>query len=482
MMSEEKSIAKNSVYSVLYRLLNIVFPFIISIYVARVLKAESIGLVAAAQNNARYFTMIAALGIPTYGVKLIAQYRVKSHESSKAFSELFIINGILSIVSTMVFVAVVMTVPYFRSQRMLYFIAGLVILFNIFNIDWFYQGIREYGYITLRSFIIRILSLAGIVLFVHSEKDFYAYAVLSTMAIVGNYIFDIIRLRRYVVPHVGGLEFKEHLSHILVLFASSVAVEIYVLADTTMLDLMCNPTVVGYYTMSMQIISVIRSMAIAISAVFLPHMSYLYYSGKKDEFLEIVNRGIHILGVISVPAAAGFFLIADDAILLVFGNGFEGSILTARILCLSIITVAFSNFIGLQILVTLGKERITTISTVCGAITNVVMNYILIRILQHNGAAIASVTTECVVTIVQIVLVARYIRISYKLKPVILSTAVMAMGVVVSRLIIHGQVMRLVVSALSGGLLYGLSLCLFRDPFVLSVTDRIRKKIHITDK
>ena len=473
-----KSLAKNSFYNVLYRLLNIVFPLVTSIYIARILKAESIGLVAAAQNNAKYFAMVAALGIPTYGVKLIAQYKVKSQESSKAFSELFVINGVLSIACSIAYVAFVLLIPYFRAQKTLYFIVGLVILFNIFNVDWFYQGIQEYGYITIRSFIVKILSLAGIILFVHSGKDFYAYAIVSTLALVGNYVFNVFRLKRYIVPVVKGLEFEEHLSHILILFASSVAVEVYVLADTTMLDLMCNSTVVGYYTMSMRAVAVIRTMAVAISAVFLPQMSYLYFSGRKEEFLTLVNKGIHILGAVSIPVAIGFCIVADDAIVLVFGDEFKNSVLTARILSLSIITVAYNNFIGLQILVTLGKEKITTISTICGAITNVIMNFFLIRSFQHNGAAVASATTECVVTMVQIVLSAKYIRISYKLKSIIISCLAMSAGVIATRMLITGlAVLRVIASVIIGGTVYVVAMYIMKDEFMILIFDKAKSVI-----
>lgn len=471
-----KSLAKNSFYNVLYRFLNLFFPLITSIYIARVLKAESIGLVAAAQNNVKYFTLFATLGIPTYGVKLIAQYKVKSVESSKAFSELFIINGVLSIVSTIAFVAIVQIIPNFQAQRTLYFIAGLVILFNIFNVDWFYQGIQEYGYITLRSFIVKVLSLVAIFLFVHDEKDFYTYATISSVALIGNYVFNVIRLKQYIVPIVNDLEFRKHLNHILILFASSVAVEVYVLADTTMLDLMCSSKVVGYYTMSMRVIGVIRTMAVAISAVFLPQMSYLYHSGRTNEFLDLVNRGIHVLGVISIPVAVGFFLIADHAIIIAFGEGFTESILTARILSLSIVTVAYNNFIGLQVLVTLGKEKITTISTICGAVTNVVMNYFLIRLFQQNGAAVASATTECVVTFVQIVLSLHYIKISYRIKKVLLSSSVMAMGVILIRLFISDHIVCLVLSITTGVLLYAVTLYKTKDSFALLVADKMKDR------
>ena len=474
-MDNKKSLVKNSIYNTLYKLMNILFPLVISMYIARVLKAESIGMVAAAQNNVKYFTTLAALGIPTYGVKLIAQYELKSKESSKAFCELFIINGVLSIATTLAFVIMLIVVPYFSEKRLLYSIVGLAVIFNILNVDWFFQGIQEYDYIAIRSFIVKIVLLICIVLFVKNEKDLYVYAALSTIASVGNYLFNIFRLREYIVFTFKDLEFSEHLRHILVLFASCIAVEIYVLADTTMLDIMCDSTTVGYYAMSTRIIMLVRSLTVAISAVFLPQMSYLYYSGKKSDFLQLVNKGIHILGTISAPIALGLFLTADDAIIVAFGGEFTNSILSTRILSISIITVAISNFIGMQVLVTLGREKITTISTICGAIVNVVMNYFLIKAFKHNGAAIASATTELIVTAIQVMMSHKYIKIRYSPAKIVISCVVLAICVMIMKMIIPYLIMRIVACIIIGCLSYVFMMLLLKDEAAISIFGKISK-------
>ena len=52
-----QSLARNAVYSVLYRLLNVVFPLISAGYVARVLSPDGVGRVAYAQNIVSYFVL-----------------------------------------------------------------------------------------------------------------------------------------------------------------------------------------------------------------------------------------------------------------------------------------------------------------------------------------------------------------------------------------------------------------------------------------
>ena len=97
-----KSISKNSIYYIIYNLLNIIFPLITGIYVSHVLLSSSIGEVEAARNLAQYFVILAFLGIPTYGLREIAKVRNNKEELSKVFSELTIINA----VSTTIFLGI----------------------------------------------------------------------------------------------------------------------------------------------------------------------------------------------------------------------------------------------------------------------------------------------------------------------------------------------------------------------------------------
>ena len=141
-MENEKKLVRNSLYNVAYRCLSIIFPLVSSIYVARILTPVNLGKVSAAQNIVSYFLICSAMGIPTYGVKLVAQYKPKTSASSRAFSELWIINFVLSLVSSIIYYVLVLTFPYFQENRLLYIITGLSLICNIANVDWFYQGIQ----------------------------------------------------------------------------------------------------------------------------------------------------------------------------------------------------------------------------------------------------------------------------------------------------------------------------------------------------
>ena len=53
-----KSLFKNSLYNIVYKLFMIAFPLVSSAYVSRILLPTGVGKVAYAQNIASYFIMI----------------------------------------------------------------------------------------------------------------------------------------------------------------------------------------------------------------------------------------------------------------------------------------------------------------------------------------------------------------------------------------------------------------------------------------
>ena len=98
----QKSLTKNSIYNIIYTIANILFPFATSIYVSRILLPVGVGKVASAQNIVSYFVTLAALGLPSYGVREFAKVREKKHERNKLFTELLLVNIISTTLAVVV--------------------------------------------------------------------------------------------------------------------------------------------------------------------------------------------------------------------------------------------------------------------------------------------------------------------------------------------------------------------------------------------
>lgn len=409
----KKSLINNALFNVLYRMLNVFFPLITSMYVSRVLLSSGIGKVAYAQNIVQYFIIFASLGIPTYGAREIAKVRDSKSAYSKVFWELFVINGLATLGCILAYYTFVFVSPMFNATRTLNCVVGIVLTLNFFNIDWFYQGQEEYKYIALRSCIIKIVSLCSIFAFVKTQSDFIVYAAIQSLATAGNYVFNFIHLKRYINRPVANFDFKRHMKPVLILLSSTIAVELYTLLDTTMLGYLCTDSIVGYYTNSVKLVKMITTFISAISAVLLPRLSYYYGNGEKKLFDQVISTSTKMMIWITIPCSIGLFFVSDSVITLFFGQDFAPAISITKILCILIFAISLNNLFGTQILVTVGKEKLLLVSVMAGAITNLILNSILIPRIQANGAALASAASEVVVLLFTFVFALKNVKFAF---------------------------------------------------------------------
>jgi O-antigen/teichoic acid export membrane protein len=80
---------KNYLYNLILSVSNLLFPILSFPYASRILGPIGIGKVQLSVTLAQYFGLIAALGIPIYGIQEIAKHRHNKEQLSKVFSELF---------------------------------------------------------------------------------------------------------------------------------------------------------------------------------------------------------------------------------------------------------------------------------------------------------------------------------------------------------------------------------------------------------
>lgn len=435
-MNDANSLKTNALFNVLYKTLNVFFPLIYTTYIARVLLASGVGRVSYAQNIVQYFTMLAALGIPNYGIREIAKAKNDILKAKKVFSELLIINALSTTFCVVAYYAFVNINPYFRDNILLYNICGLHILFGYINVDWFYQGEEEYRYIAIRSFLVKLIAVACIFLFVKDKNDCEIYALIYAFSLGANNIFNIIHLKKYKINiQFFNLKILRHIKPIFVLLSTNVAIELYTMLDTTMLGIICSEEEVGYYTNAIKLVRILIIIVTAMSGVLLPRLSFDAANGDSHNGEKIVNKVFHIMLFMFLPIGLGVFLTADNLIPLLFGRDFLAAVPTLKIASLLIYTLGFSNLFGTQIMLAYGAEKELLFATVIGGLSNIIMNYFLIPLYQQNGAAVASVVSELLVTIMTYFFSRKYIKIKINFHEIAKSIfAVILMSITVMRM------------------------------------------------
>ena len=475
----QKSLAKNSIYNIIYTIANLIFPFVTSIYVSRILLPVGIGKVASAQNIASYFVTIASLGLPSYGVREFAKVRENKCESNKLFTELLLLNIISTTLAVVGFFGLVFINAGFNGEWALYGACGLAVFFNYLNIDWMYKGLEEYGYITGRSLLIKGLSLVALLLFVKTRQDYVAYALISSLATGGNYVFNVAHAKKFVNINFSGIQIKKHIKPVLLIACIIFLSSIYNKIDVTMLNMMATDESVGFYSYAQKTINMVLTMANAVTAALLPRLSY-YYDNDKEGFYRLLDKGFQILCVMTLPLTVGMALVASQTVEFLYGEAFAPAALTIQLMCPLILIKGFGDLFCYQLVYSTKSEKIILPAAASASVINVITNAMMIPKLLQNGAVIASVFSELATNTIQFIYMKKKVRFNINGKALVtgvISTAIMSVCVLLLMQLRLSNTIGLFVEVACGAAVYIAVNLAMKNAFMFELIEKVKNKI-----
>lgn len=407
---QSSSLKKNYFLSTMRLALSFVVPLVVFPYVSRVLGSGGVGKVEFANSVVAYFVLFTGLGIPNYGMRLAARERNDIRSLSKSVAELSVILLLTTVIGYAVYFLLVKTVPAFRSERLLFLIVSPSIFLSDFNFEWFYQGIEDQKFITVRYIFIKILQLLCIFLFVKKRSQYLLYAAVLVGMNSLSTVFNIFHLKKYLmkVP-LKSLEIKRHLKPVLLIFASNIAVSVYTNLDVIMVGFFCGDEKVGLYTAANRIVRIVIAVVTAFSSVVIPRIENNLKNGDFESYRRYVNLSLDYILILAIPCCLGIVALADDIILIFAGAEFAESILSIRLLSPVIVIVGLAYFVGLQLLYSHREEWKYTVAVSVAAAVNAIFNAILIPKFAQNGAIAGTLIAEGTGLLIQICLAWKYL-------------------------------------------------------------------------
>ncbi len=402
--SKEKSLKINFLMNAVLTCSNFIFPLITFPYVSRILLADGNGKINFANSVVSYFMLIASLGLPYYGVRACAIVRDDKKKLSRTVTELFVINMATTICSLLFLVISIAIVPKFQEYRGLLLIISCSIWLKTLGMEWLYQALEEYSYITVRSIVFKFLGVVLMLLFIHQHDDYLIYALIMVISGSGSYILNFLRARRFISPvSLSSCDFVRHFKPILSFFVLSAAWSLYGNADTFLLGFLSTDVQNGYFGAAVKIRQMLLQCMLALSTVLLPRLANYYGNDRKDKFYLLLRKNSSFVIVAGIAIAAFCVCEARPIILLLSGESYLPAIPVMQILMTVVIVNGFSTMLGDNVLVTQGKEKVTTIATLIGFAVLAVVEIILIPKCGAVGAAFGTVVGAIVTVLIEII-------------------------------------------------------------------------------
>ncbi len=409
-----KSLANNAILNILKNSLNILFPLISFPYISRILGPDNVGEVNYVLSITAYFTLISTFGIPIYGTRELAKVRDDKDKFEKVTNELFIISLISTIITYIIYLVIIVCVPQFNEFRLFFLVAGFLIIFNSIGIEWLYQAVEDFFLITLRSVIIKILSLILLFSFVRTGDDKLIYLCIIVFATVGSNVFNLIYSKNYTKLNIFNLKklnIVKHIKPLLILLGSSIVANIYLGMDVFILGTITKDfKLVGLYYAAISINRIAITILTSVSLVIIPRVSYYIKSGETKKYKELLQRVFDINIQFSLPIVLFLIICAKEIVFIISGPEYNGAILTMQLITPMILTAAITNILYNQVLIPQNKENIIFLASILGALTCIILNFLLVPLYNQNGTAIATLITEIVVMGVELILVFNIVK------------------------------------------------------------------------
>ena len=476
-----QSVKVNYILNLINTGTQMLFPLITFPYVCRVIEADGIGQINFFQSIISYISLFTCLGIPMYAIREIARDRSDVVQMNRTAMEILLLHSMLTLVGYAIVAILCLTVPQIQVNIPLFLILSLTIFFTAIGCEWFYQGIEDFKYITIRGLIIKTVSVVLLFIFVKSKTDLLYYGCYTVFGVLGGNIFNFFRLRKYIHREniiFSELHVKRHVKPVLKVFSFSVVTSIYLQLNTVLLGFLKNALAVGYFAAATKVMQMLLTMSACLGSVMMPRASHLIAENKEDEFNRLIQKSYDFTLAIALPMTIGLIFCAPSLITALCGVKFEHSILPSQIIAPIILMVAISNVFGIQVLFPKGKINIVTLSCGIGAVADLILNLCLIPFFSYIGTSIAYLGAEVATTVSMYFIGRKYIPIIYLKK----SHLTYALGCVVMALALYGisllQLPTLTILLLQGccGVLaYFIILCICKDEMLVQIMSKIKR-------
>jgi O-antigen/teichoic acid export membrane protein len=399
-MSSSGRIARNTTLLTGALVFQKVLSFFYFAYISRQLGSENIGKYVWALSFAGIFALFIEFGLGPVLTREIA----RNYDKAKDYlSSVLGIKLIFSVVTVLAIIlsAIAMGRDSLTMQIIFYAVAIVVLdsfTFSFYAIFRAYQKLHfEAVGLTIYQIIIVGVGFAGIAL--GFSVTGVVFAVLLGSVFNFTYSLSLILFKAKLHPKI---RLEKSVVTLLLKIAIPFAIagifyKVNGEIDKVLLGVMAGDKYVGWYSIASKFNMSLTFIPGAFATSFFPAMSR-YFVTSKSELAHTFEKAMIYLMAVSLPIAAGSFVLAETIILKLYGPAFSASIIAFQIMISGLVFVFLNYPVG-NFLNACNKQKLNTINMGIATLINVIINVLLIPKYTYIGASIAAVSSAVVLVL-----------------------------------------------------------------------------------
>ncbi|MDO5104294.1 oligosaccharide flippase family protein [Capnocytophaga sp.] len=348
-----KKVIENYFFMTLLFILNSLFGLLLYPLVIGALGKDSYGTYVFVMSVVQYFITFVSFGFDSLGVREISLNINNVRKKSKAFSAIFTSKLYLELVSLLVFMTLIATIPVLRAEFTIYLIAFLGTVANILLPSWYFQAIQKMRVITYVQVVIKMLSIVLIWRYVKVPSDLTLFTFIMTSSTVAGAAIAFVYLlkqEKLRVKIVSVARVKQYIMKARYFFYTSVGVVVKLQTLNIITGLYFSMADLAIYDLAYKVIMIPMAILVSINGALFPKIMI-------DFNLQAVKKILTIESAIAIIACLITILLSPYVIALLGKGQMEDAFPLVVIMSFSLYGFLLAGCYCSLILVPMGLDK-----------------------------------------------------------------------------------------------------------------------------
>lgn len=414
---KNKSLKKDAIILTVSKMVNLIITMITAMMLSRFRSLEEYGIYSELSLVLSLLTTLCLLGIPNAINYFLP--RTESFDEKKQFLETFFsLNTILSVIAGVIMAASLPIMAWYFKNKSIYGFYYFAIL-----MPWAKITIQERSNlfvannktnVLIRHTIGNSILLLGIVLVTKIfNQNFQFYMILYVLV----ELFFAVLVYFNVANEIKGIRFKIDKELCKRIFKYSIPIGVSDVVNTIskeidklMIGGFLNTAALAIYTNSAREIS-LTVISSSFIAIIMPNLSKLIKEKKKEDAINIWKSTTEYTYIFMCFGVTALIVFAPQVMTILYSEKYLPGVNVFRIYSLILLwrTAYFGTMLSLH-----GKTKKILECSVLAMIINILLNYILYKMIGFTGPAWSTFISIGIVNILQLKLTSKIMNISIK--------------------------------------------------------------------
>lgn len=375
------------------QIVNLILPFITLPYLARVLGVSNYGVVVMVYSVMQLLTILNDYGFNLSATKEVSLHRSNLSKINSIFNSILIIKIILLILSFVILLALVYTIPMLYENKEAYIMGFGIVIGQSFTPIWLFQGMEKMKHVTMVNLVSKLAFTLLIFAIIKNKNDYIFVPLLYSFGFVLAGIISMVLVKREF-----GIEFfiaktkdvKEQLRNSTQYFFSRASVAAYSSGNNFIVGLVLGEFYAGIF-------AVAEKLYVAMTIIYTPLSDSIYPHMVKTKDLKLFKKIFLGAIIFNVCVSLFAFIFSSEIVYFVFGEGYAESASLLRYFCFLALILVPTTFIGYPLLGAFNFEKYANYSVIFAGILHLIILLFFYQSLSVYSIVLLLIFTQTIV-------------------------------------------------------------------------------------